>query len=262
MPWFAKVYRDVAQLPRERAAVELAEYARHGAVPVPAVRRTVDGDLVEAGGRLRMSLWEYIPDVHTAEGAMTNDRWRPVGEAVGRPHRRLAEHPAARSELRAGSVVCDLRTNRARHERPIAAYGRKPALGGFEAWALEAARERQGLWGKLGRILDRLPELTFPVLHGALASPNLLLHGAQVAAIIDFQPPNPRYAAWEIARIACLLGWEAWLSGLSELLDAYQDARPAARRSVGRAPPGALRAGRSRRAWPRSPPRGQRADLR
>ncbi|MBQ1093390.1 phosphotransferase [Streptomyces sp. B93] len=79
VPWFAKVYRDVAQLPRERAAVELAEYARHGAVPVPAVRRTVDGDLVEAGGRLSMSLWEYIPDVHTAEGPMTNDRWRPGG---------------------------------------------------------------------------------------------------------------------------------------------------------------------------------------
>ncbi|MBQ1093389.1 phosphotransferase [Streptomyces sp. B93] len=114
-----------------------------------------------------------------------------MGEAAGRLHCRLAEHPAARPELRAGSAVCDLRTNRARHERLIAAYGRKPALGGFEAWALEAARERQGLWGKLGRILGRPPELTFQILHSDLASPNLLLHGAQVAAIIRLPASEP-----------------------------------------------------------------------
>ncbi|WP_238159515.1 hypothetical protein [Kribbella pratensis] len=39
--WFAKVYRG--ELERERAAIELAEFARQGGVPVPEVRRTLDG---------------------------------------------------------------------------------------------------------------------------------------------------------------------------------------------------------------------------
>ncbi|MEV0799198.1 hypothetical protein AB0I34_15965 [Kribbella sp. NPDC050281] len=42
--WFAKVYRDRAVLQNERAAVELAEFARAGGVPVPGVRRTRAGN--------------------------------------------------------------------------------------------------------------------------------------------------------------------------------------------------------------------------
>lgn len=66
--------------------------------------------------------------------------------------------------------------------------------------------------------------------HGDLASPNVLLRGDEVAAVIDFAPPAPRYVAWEIARIACdtrtvLLGDE-WPARLPDLLHSYQDENP------------------------------------
>ncbi|MFG3351667.1 phosphotransferase [Streptomyces sp. NPDC048001] len=38
-------------------------------------------------------------------------------------------------------------------------------------------------------------------MHGDLASPNLLLRGGAVAAVIDFRPPSHRSAAWEFGRI-------------------------------------------------------------
>jgi homoserine kinase type II len=82
-------------------------------------------------------------------------------------------------------------------------------------------------------ILAGLPELTEQIVHGDLASPNLMLRGDKVAAVIDFQPPTPRYVSWEIARIGCdprtiLLG-DQWLTGLPELLASYRDEHPAAR---------------------------------
>ncbi len=232
--WFAKVYRDHQTLGRERPAVELAEFAREGGAPVPAVRRTREGDLVTARGWVPMSLWTFLPDAESAEGTLTGGRWPAVGEAVGHLHRLLADHSAARPVLRPGAGVCDLPGNQARFERMIAAYGSKPDLGEFEAWATQACRERLAVFGRLAKLLAVLPELTVQVPHGDLASPNVLLRGEKVAGIVDFQPPKARYTAWEIARIGCdprslLLGWDAWLSGLSRLLAAYRDAHPDAR---------------------------------
>ena len=232
--WFAKVYRDRQVLDREHAAVELAEFTREGGVTVPAVRRTREGDLIEARGPVPMSLWTYLPDVQTAEGALTGRRWSAVGEAVGRLHRRLSAHPAARPALGPGSGVCDLPGNQARFERLVTAYDGRPEPTAFEAWATEAARERLAVFNRLAKLVEALPELTVQVPHGDLASPNVLLRGEAVAGIVDFQPPKPRYLSWEIARIGCdprslLLGWDAWLSGLSRLLAAYRDAHPGVR---------------------------------
>ncbi|WP_405735056.1 aminoglycoside phosphotransferase family protein [Streptomyces sp. NBC_01537] len=231
--WFAKVYRDRTALPRERAAVELAEFARAGHVPVPAVRRTREGDLIEEIGELAMSLWEYVPDAVTAEGGLTARRWPAVGTFLGRLHRRLADHPAAAPALRPATGVCDLERARSRYGRLITEYGRRGDLGPFEAWALDAARQRLALLDRAAVILAGLPELTEQIVHGDLASPNLLLRGDQVAAVVDFQPPRPRFLSWEIARIACdprtvLLG-DQWLTGLPALLAAYRDEHPKAR---------------------------------
>lgn len=231
--WFAKVYRDRTALPDERAAVELAEFARLGHLPVPAVRRTREGDLIEEIGDLAMSLWEYVPDAETAEGGLTAGRWPAVGTVLGRLHRHLADHPAAGPVLRPARGVCDLERARSRYDRLITEYGRRAGLGPFEAWAQEAARQRLALLDRVAVILDGLPALTEQIVHGDLASPNLLLRGDEVAAVVDFQPSRPRYAAWEIARIGCdprtvLLG-DQWLTGLPELLAAYRDEYPKAR---------------------------------
>jgi homoserine kinase type II len=80
--------------------------------------------------------------------------------------------------------------------------------------------------------LAGLPELTVQVVHGDLAAPNVMLRADEVVAVIDFQPPTPRFVAWEIARIGCdprtvMLG-DGWIDGMAELLLAYRDEHPAA----------------------------------
>ncbi|TDE13111.1 aminoglycoside phosphotransferase [Jiangella asiatica] len=231
--WFAKVYRDRTVLQREREAVELAEFARAGQVPIPGVRRTREGKLVEDLGRVPMSVWQYIADAETAEGGLTGDRWQAVGAVLGRLHRRLADHPAAASTARPGAGIRDMQRTRARFDRLIAEYHRRSTHDPFEVWALDALEERRALLDRVTTILARLPELTEQIVHGDLASPNLLLRGDNVAAVIDFQPPTPRYVSWEIARIGCdprtiLLG-DQWVTGLPELLAAYRTEYPAAR---------------------------------
>ncbi|WP_406050218.1 phosphotransferase enzyme family protein [Kribbella sp. NBC_00889] len=231
--WFAKVYRDRAVLQNERAAVELAEVARAGGVPVPGVRRTRTGELIEDAGPLPMSLWEYVADAETAEGGLTGGRWQAVGAVLGRLHRRLAEHPAAVPTVRPAAGLKDADRSRARFDWLITEYSRRGTLSPFEEWALDAAKQRRGLLHKVDAILARLPKLTEQVVHGDLASPNLMLRGDDVAAVIDFMPPTPRYVSWEIARIGCdprtiLLG-DQWITGLPDLLAAYRDEHPAAR---------------------------------
>jgi homoserine kinase type II len=226
--WFAKLYRG--DLGRERTAIDLTEFARRGGIPVPEVRRTVTGDLIAEA--VPMSLWEYV-DGETAEGGLTGQRWPAVGAVVGRLHRRLAEHPAAAPTLRPAVGARDL--TRAAHgfDRLIASFQARASLSPFEEWACEAARERRGLLGQAAVILAGLPELTVQVLHGDLASPNLMLRDDAVAAVIDFHPSGPGFTAWEIARIGCdprtvVLG-DQWIDGLCELLLAYRDEHPAAR---------------------------------
>lgn len=232
--WFAKVYRKVCggeqvELKQERAAVGLTEFARGGGVPTARVRRTVSGRVVDE--RVPMSLWEFV-DGETAEGGISGARWEAVGSVLGRLHRRLGEFPGAAVSRRAAVELRDVSRAAGAFDRVIDGYAGRADLSPFEQWAWEAARERRGLVERAGAILAGLPELTVQVVHGDLAAPNLLLRGDEVAAVIDFQPPSPRFTAWEIARIGCdprtvMLG-DGWIDGLAELLLAYRDEYPAA----------------------------------
>ncbi|MFF0270449.1 phosphotransferase enzyme family protein [Kribbella sp. NPDC004536] len=226
--WFAKVYRG--GLEQERAAIELTAYAGRGAVPLAEVRRTLTGDVID--GRMPMSVWEFV-DGETAEGGITGERWPAVGTVLGRLHRLLAEHPAAAPTLRPATGVRDIERSKRQFDELITTFRRRHQLSSFEEWAWEAALERRALLGRAEAILAELPPLTVRVLHGDLASPNLMLNGDAVAAVIDFQPPRPGFAAWEIARIGAdprtvMLG-DQWIDGFGVLLDAYRDEHPAAR---------------------------------
>ncbi|WP_455410079.1 phosphotransferase enzyme family protein [Streptomyces hiroshimensis] len=229
-PWFVKVYRPGSDLTAERAAVELALYAREGGVPVPDVLRTARGEVIARYRSVTMSVWEYLPG-ESAEGALTGGRWTAAGTAVGRLHRCLALHPAAQPVLRPGCGVCDLGKSRRLLGGMIDAYARKPRLSPFEAWASEAARERLARLPEFAGLLSVVPPLTVQVVHGDLASPNVLLDGDHIAGIIDFRPPRPRYSAWEVMRLGAdphsVLRAEDWLPGFVQLALAYRHANPA-----------------------------------
>ena len=229
--WFVKVCRDPRALPSEREAIDLATFAGAGGVPVPAVHRTLDGELVAAvTSESAVSLWDYVDDAVTAEGELRGARWTAVGTVLGRLHRCLAEHPAAAPTKQPATRLRDLKLARTHFDWLIAQYQVRGELNDFEAWALQALQHRRTLLPAIAGILEALPELTTQIVHGDLASPNLLLRGDQVAAIIDFQPPRPRFVSWEIARIACdprtVMLSDEWRIRLPDLLASYRAENP------------------------------------
>ncbi|MFI6689365.1 phosphotransferase enzyme family protein [Streptomyces sp. NPDC050485] len=236
MDWFVKVYPNAGEreLERERTALELAEFARAARLPVPAVRPTLDGDLLARENGAALSVQQYVAGVRTAEGCLAGPLWPAVGTAVGRLHHALAQHPETVPHLVPTAEVCGMGAAEHGLRALVDAYETRPGGGVFERWALETARERLAALPQIAAVASGLPpEMTAQVVHGDLAAPNVLLHATRprVAALVDFRPPRPRSAAWELSRIGCdprtVLGDPQWPQGLARLLSAYRAAYPA-----------------------------------
>ena len=163
-----------------------AAVCRSRGAPYPGRRTRGDPDQKSA-----VSLWDYVDDAVTAEGELRGARWTAVGTVLGRLHRCLAEHPAGTPTKQPATRLRDLEQARTHFDWLIAQYQARGELNEFETWALQALQHRRALLPAIAGILQALPELTTQIVHGDLASPNLLLRGDQVAAIIDFQPPRP-----------------------------------------------------------------------
>ncbi len=203
--WFVKAYPRGTNMDmdRERQALALGEAARRAGVSVPAVRRTVTGEMIASAGGLSVSVTQYIADAETAEGGLSGGRWAAVGETVGRLHRALASHPVGPPHPVVARAVCDVARARRRLEELLArCAAAPPPRGGFAAWCARTAEQRRAALPEVAARLEKLPAtLMTQVVHGDLASPNLLLRGEAVAAVIDFRPPSHRSAAWEFGRI-------------------------------------------------------------
>lgn len=104
------------------------------------------------------------------------------------------------------------------------------ALSDYEMWARAAVIQRRALLPHIAGILESLPPLTAQVLHGDFASPNLLFDGDHLSAIVDFTPPKPFLAAYDISRIGCdpetVINNPHWLDGLTQLLRGCRHAHP------------------------------------
>ncbi|MFE2072980.1 phosphotransferase enzyme family protein [Streptomyces misionensis] len=232
--WFVKAYPRGADMEAERQALALGEAARVAGVPVPAVRRTVTGEVIASAGGLSVSVAEYVADAETAEGGLSGGRWDAVGEAVGRLHRALARHPAGPPRPVAAYEVCDVARAGRRLEELLARWAAAPPVPeGFAAWCARTAQQRLAALPEVAARLEKLPgSLTAQIVHGDLASPNLLLRGEAVAAVIDFRPPGHRSAAWELGRIVLdprtvLARPDDWIPGLARAVGAYRTTNPA-----------------------------------
>ncbi|MFE0087725.1 phosphotransferase enzyme family protein [Streptomyces sp. NPDC058991] len=230
--WFVKAYPSGTDLADERQALALGEVAQRGGVPVPAVRPTVAGELIASADGIAVSVSVYVEDAQTAEGGLFGGRWAAVGAAVGRLHRILARHPAGPPHPVPAREVCDVERAGRRLERLLAQWATTPGEGGFAAWAHETAARKLNALPTVAAMLERLPAtLTAQVVHGDLASPNVLLRGQGVAALIDFRPPGHRSAAWELGRIVLdprtvLARPDDWPAGLASAVAAYRAANP------------------------------------
>ncbi|MFJ6986772.1 MULTISPECIES: phosphotransferase enzyme family protein [unclassified Streptomyces] len=230
--WFVKAYPAGTDLDAERQALKLGEFARLGRIPVPVVRKTLEGDLIAAAGDTAVSVAAFVEDTETAEGGLSGARWAAVGETVGCLHRTLARHPAGPPRRVPPWEVCDVKRARQRLDRLLALFAKRPPTSGFPAWARETAAQRLDALPAVAAMVKGLPTtLTVQTVHGDLASPNLLLRGQQVAALIDFRPPGHRSPAWELGRIVLdprtVLAEPQWLTGLAEAVAAYRAANPA-----------------------------------
>ncbi|MFC9620128.1 phosphotransferase enzyme family protein [Streptomyces sp. NPDC056930] len=230
--WFVKAYPAGTDLDAERQALALAQFTRLGRIPVPVVRQTLDGDLIAAAGGMAVSVAAFVENAETAEGGLSGNRWAAVGETVGCLHRTLARHPAGPPRRVPAREVCDVKRARQRLDRLLALFAKRPPASGFPAWARESAARRLDALPAVAAMVKGLPTtLTVQTVHGDLASPNLLLRGQHVAALIDFRPPGHRSPAWELGRIVLdprtVLAEPQWPTGLAEAVAAYRAANPA-----------------------------------
>jgi Ser/Thr protein kinase RdoA (MazF antagonist) len=231
--WFVKAHPAGTGLDAERQALELGRLARLGRIPVPVVRQAMDGDLIAAAGGMAVTVTGSVENAETAEGGLSGARWAAVGETVGRLHRTLARHPSGPPRRVPAQEVCDVQRGRQRLERLLARFAKKPPhVSGFPAWAQDTAARRLDALPAVAAMVEELPtSLTVQTVHGDLASPNLLLRGQRVAALIDFRPPGHRSPAWELGRIALdprtVLAEPDWPTSLADAIAAYRTANPA-----------------------------------
>lgn len=231
--WFVKAYPPGTLVAREREALALGEWARRRGLPVPAVRRTVSGGVIGSAGELTVSVAQYVTDARTAEGGLSGGRWAAVGDVVGCLHRALADHPGGPPRPVAAREVCDVARAGRRLRDLLARWAdTPPPAAGFAAWCARTAAQRLAALPQVATGLQGMPgTLTAQVVHGDLASPNVLLRGEAVAALIDFAPPGPRSAAWELGRIVLdprtvLARPDDWIPGMTAAVDAYRAANP------------------------------------
>ncbi|MFD9823640.1 phosphotransferase enzyme family protein [Streptomyces violascens] len=230
--WFVKVYPLPTDLAGEQQALELTNFAGQAGVPVTVARRTSNGSLIASADGVAFSVCEYLTGTETAVGGLRGKRWPAVGTLVGHMHRGLAHHPSGRPpRLIPSQEVCQFPDAHRRLAALVARYEARTPRTDFERWAIRTARERLASLPDIADKLEKLPPLmTVQVVHGDLTGPNLLLRGDDVAAVIDFRPPEPRSPVWELGRMLTeeqtVCAEPDWLSGLVRAVSAYHSANP------------------------------------
>ncbi|MCG7523992.1 phosphotransferase [Streptomyces sp. OfavH-34-F] len=229
---FVKHYQGSdTDLAAEQAAVDQTQLAGLHQVPVATVRPSADGDTVVRRDGIAVSVWEWVPGVVVEDG-LNPAQQHAAGHALGRIHTAFADHPAGSgpSARLKKWMNPDLDKLDATTGKLLDIAGERAQRDAFDEQALRTLAERRAVLPRIPELLADLPPLTTQVLHGDYSAVNLLFQGDDLTAVLDFLPPDPFLASYELGRIAfdprTVVLDQDWITAGVNLVRAYLQTNP------------------------------------
>jgi len=227
--FFVKQYQADADIAAERTAIAQSEHAGTQRVPVARPVTSRDGDLIAEHDPIAVSVWSWVEGEMFPKG-LNHSQQQAAGTALGRIHRAFAGHSDGGRQtidlatwLHLPRVISDL-------DALLDLVSARGHLDAFDHEAERDLRERRASLERVPALVAELPALGSQVLHGDYSSVNLLFRGDELAAVVDFAPPEPFLTGYELGRIAFDPGLVAcaddWLSRGLSLVEAYLSEGP------------------------------------
>lgn len=226
-PVFVKVYRQDADPYIQQASCRQSELARAHGMPTAPLLFSTSGRPVATRGDLMLSVWGWVEG--TTSATVDSHHATAIGETLGSLHTIFRHRfgvaidaPAVarwRSKSAAGlrTQIIEL------HAQALAGCGRRECS--FDDVAARTLQERLGDLDRLDDLRAGTENLTAHAIHGDYAPPNLILQNHQVAAVVDFGPPEPFLISYELGRIAYFPPFQAdrtsWYATALEVIRGY-----------------------------------------
>ena len=226
--YFLKEYAPGADLAGEAAALALSQAARAAGVPAPLVIPSVTGELLWSKGDLALALFEYLPDT-TSGLALSSSEMAQAGHTLGRLHNWLRGRPGLRDT--AGEwLALDVRRKQAAFQRYLRTIERRGDQDAFDRRTVPLLHRRLELLPRAAALLGSLPSLARQVVHGDYSIWNVLFRHGELAAVVDFRPPERFLPAFEIGRAALapetVTAGPGWRDKAVAFVEAYCRANP------------------------------------
>lgn len=199
--FFVKEYHRTSDLQGEREALELSEYAHQCGIRTPEIIRTQSGNLMCVDGNMAFTLFEYIPGTTSHEG-LSIDQMAEAGRVLGDIHRHFKRAKTDRVSTTAKWLNFDEGENAKEIDGHLKTIEHKDKRDDFDEKTYELLLNRKEFLKEVPKILNRVSDLTTQVIHNDYGGPNLMFKGAELAAVIDFNPPTPFLISYEIGRVA------------------------------------------------------------
>lgn len=238
--YLLKISRPGASVDEERAACDLtmAAAAAPEGLPVPKFLPDVNGSLVSSSKGVISTFREWADG--SVERGLRIEPSREIGRVLGQIHSVFSREWGFVEESEEidrwwRKISYDIVLEKTRALTLIAERGCGRSPCEFDDIAVNTLHERicDIEWLREGE--TRALGIRAQILHGNYAPGNIILDGDHVAAVIDFRPPDPFYASYELGRIAFFpaIGrpYSEAASLARELAAGYLDTCPEAKRN-------------------------------
>ena len=152
-----------------------------------------------------------------------------AGSTLGRLHKCLRRVRSTFRDISEEWLALDEGRKRTALERYLATIARREEQDDFDRRTATLLQRRLELLPKAVALLASLPPLTRQVVHGDYSVWNILFRDAELAAVVDFRPPEPFLPAFEIGRAALnpeTMTAGPWLDKALAFVEEYCRANP------------------------------------